>query len=646
MRLRSKRSRVSGEGDENTIKHRVSIRRYNTIQEFLSDVEKASAAVIDRKQSQSGVVNGTAVDGEPLPETVNRIATFKKKLNSLLHQASSGGGGGGGERSNIKAEKEPSEAGVSTKAMNAEASSATPEEKVANAEASSAAPEEKVALTFIGNYYHPKQLFSSLQSSSETSGPLPNGVTTVKVAPRSAAAPAPEKAKKFGETFAPRPSLPPLEMTRLPRLPTKAWIDPFDASTDMRNFPGETSSYSLAYLPAGNWLQYGGVTSSPSYWRNPSKRQQPPLGQYAEANVPLRPGETAVPTEVDDVAPLLGVYSSFAPSFDSAGALIQEDSKDLVWWNMRGEKRLNRLLSLQGYEDAGAGQELTGLDENSLEESVNAFKPEEFVADIDESVAATEKDEDPLSKETDSILREVSDLLETLTSYQRIRNLDLVSASIKKPSASETTPMNLGAPSAPSEAEHSVYEMLKSSLLAIVSTLPPYAVAKLDGDQLAELNISQKLIMDSPDYHGTMERDDFTLQQERAAIAAAQVAAGARTPVSTSSAASAPASSRSRVPSQPATYAQRLYTGNPRSTQPTRSYYGTPTQHRGPGRPPGSTRANYIAAYASQQQQQQQYAFQRQQAATPTFSARSNTPQQYAQPHRGYYNAGAVAHNR
>ncbi|KAI5296936.1 hypothetical protein KEM56_005207, partial [Ascosphaera pollenicola] len=49
----------------------------------------------------------------------------------------------------------------------------------------------------------------------------------------------------------------------------------------------------------------------------------------------------------------------------------------------------------------------------------------------------------------------------------------------------------------------------------MVATLPPYVLSKFNSDQLAELNISKSILIEGPDYPGTMEDDEYTLQQRQ-----------------------------------------------------------------------------------------------------------------------------------
>jgi TPP-dependent indolepyruvate ferredoxin oxidoreductase alpha subunit len=138
-----KRAKTSSDQETTNVQARVESGRYNTLQEFLADIEKASAAVIERNQNQS---NGTKADGTPLTEVVNRIAAFKKHMNSLVGQSFV-------NQTEVKAEASEDEAEQS-----AEALASIP-----------GAREDRQALTFFGSnpssQTNPKQLFSSLQKA-------------------------------------------------------------------------------------------------------------------------------------------------------------------------------------------------------------------------------------------------------------------------------------------------------------------------------------------------------------------------------------------------------------------------------------------------------------------------------------------------
>jgi hypothetical protein len=624
-----KRAKTSSDQETTNVQARVESGRYNTLQEFLADIEKASAAVIERNQNQS---NGTKADGTPLTEVVNRIAAFKKHMNSLVGQSFV-------NQTEVKAEASEDESEQS-----AEALASIP-----------GAREDRQALTFFGanpsNQGNPKQLFSSLQKSvkvplqsSESDiekfvevqeqlreAALPAGIISTKVVPYNLNVTKPQK-RTFGEVFTPRSGLPPVQppRTRSHRSSSATWIDPFDAVFDTKHFLGDRNSYCLTPLPAGQWLQYGGVTSSPSYWARLEKN-------HAEVDNGPKHGDPALWTG-DDPSLLQGVFSSFAPSYDSSGAVLQVDTKDLVWWGKRGAKRLRTLLSLPDEEvETPVVQpgSIGDLDESALDEMVKQFNPADFAYDPSQEGPS---EEDPESREVEELLQEISELLDTLSSYQKIRNLHIPSSGGETSETNEPAAPMFGTPDTPSDAERAVYETLKASLFAIIKNLPPFAVAKLDGDQLAELNISQKILVENPDYSGTMEKDDNTLHQDRAAAIAAAAATNAAAAASNSmNRTSTPTAARSAYQQSPqAAYNQRAVPPNNQMSQP-RPGFQVPPQARQPsaGGPytPGYTGARPPSTpgqrpgYMPQQYSQQ---------VNPQHGQVSNMPQFPRPPSNGY----------
>lgn len=577
---RSKRVKVANDKEETaSIHERVATGRYSTLQEFLGDIEKASSTAIEGSKTKP---SSDQADGTPLTETVNRIAAFKKVLNSLVRQIH-----------------------VNPTAVKAEPSEGDGETPAKPIPSNVEARTENTVLTLFGNPSNPKQLYSSLQKSVkvplssdgqetdkfvEVQPPLrdvalPNGINTTKVSQTNPEAESEPAKRTFGEAFS-RGSLPQLEPPRRARSSSRStWIDTFDAVTNYKSFPGERNNYCLAPLPSGQWLQYGGVTSSPSYC---SRRQK-------------GDGDATPKTYEDSLSPeehpslLQGVYSSFAPSFDSSGAVVQADSKDLVWWGKRGSNRLDTLLSLPYEEEIETTPleqpgNIGELDEQTLEEMVKTFNPEDFADNV--TASGSQEKEDLESKEMEVLLGDVSELLETLSSYQRIRNLDTSALG-----GQDASP-DVDDASTPSTAERGIYETLKSSLAAMVSNLPPYAVSKLDSDKLADLNISQKVVIENPDYHGTMEKDEYTLQHERLA-ALATIGGGHRS-----------------TPSVSSTGRPRNYQGYNRPYAPAQSF-STPQAYYGGRQPstPGAYTPGHVASTRP--------------AATPT--QRPGYPAQYSQ---------------
>jgi hypothetical protein len=177
-----------------------------------------------------------------------------------------------------------------------------------------------------------------------------------------------------------------------------------------------------------------------------------------------------------------------------------------------------------------------------------------------------------------------------VNSYRQIRNMDTRIDSKELP--------DTGTPNSPSSAERLIYETLKSSLAAIISNLPPYVVSKLDGNQLANLNISQKILVETPVYSGTMEEDDFSLLQRRLAAAAPQA-----TPSRAGSFSNSPAYNQRMFPpsgrSQQSAVPQSYYNARQPSTSIPYTPGGTPQQGFTGPRPQASPsqRASNLPGY-------------------------------------------------
>lgn len=622
---RAKRAKTSGEQDTSNIRARVESNHYNTLQEFLSDIERASTAVIERHRSQT---NGANPEGAYLPEVVNRIAAFKKNMNSLIGQSFV-------NQSDVKVEAPEED-----------------DEQPLSSVPTVGVREDKRVLTLLGGTQsQPRQLWSSLQKSvkvplhSTESGAekvvevqeplrdngLPNGITTTLAVPFNLDSINKHK-RTFGEVFAPRSGLPPAEPRKRRRSGSVSWIDHFDLAMDVKNFSGERNNHNLTPFPCGQWLQYGSVSSSSPYWARVEK-------QYQDTPVGSRYGDPALGTG-DDPSVLLGVYSSFAPSYDSSNAVISEDQKNLVWWGHRGARRLRALLSraqpeLEKDPEAIDLEAIDKIDDGMLNEFAESQKPKDYSEYLAEYEQVPKEDVE--SRKIDDVLAEVSDLIETLGSYQNIRRTTIPSATEMTESDESPAAEEQGSEH-PSDAEQAVYDALKSRLVSIVSSLPPYAVAKVNGDKLGELKISQKIIIESPDWKGTMEKDDYTLHQERAAAIAAQTNAANR--------ASTPATSRSASFQAPHSgYNQRSFNANNRVSQPPSGFQvpqQVPQQNRQPsvpgsytpgpagGRPPATPTTAQRPGYGSQQYAQANPQYnQANSAQFPRPTSNGYTPQPY-----------------
>jgi hypothetical protein len=377
--------------------------------------------------------------------------------------------------------------------------------------------------------------------------------------------------------------------------------------------------YKFAALPTGQWLQYKNEANASPNDLDVKKRQRDQALAQAEGKANINQDEALENDQMEVKALFQAAYSSFAPTVDNSAAIIPESARSQFWWERAGRKRFSSLFSSILYPEADLDEDTSA---DTQESSSQTFDQVVLNFEPDESPFAKHKDEpstvEGTQSDADDLLTEISELLETLSSYQRIRNLALT----PRPGALET-PKATAASARPSDDEYGTYEMLRSQLIVLIDSLPPFAIAKLNGDQLEALNVSTKLVVENYDYPGTMEADEQTLQRRRAAAAAA--AAASRTAV-------APAGRPGtyQTPSAATNYNRGTYGANSARQpyqQPSRPPYGaasTPAQTYQTPRPPSSSsqRPNYPQQY--------------QQTATPAYS-QGPSVQQFQRPMQNGY---------
>jgi len=339
-------------------------------------------------------------------------------------------------------------------------------------------------------------------------------------------------------------------------------------STQLRfEKPFETSAnfnkddYRVAPLSAGFWLEYATTSSE--------------LGKQ----LPQRPRIS----KQDPIALFKASFSTFAPSEDNTYAVIPRSDRSRQWYKKYGPHAMHRIMA----PEATSTVMYPEIDDD-YQQVIDEYEP--IVTITDTELPRPDSDDD----EKD-ILDEISDLLQTLSSYQRIRDLE--------------RNRTYNVPVKPSGPEADTFELLRQQLGVLVAALPPVAVARLDGDQLKALNISTSILVHSPDIAGTGQPDEGTLQRQREALA--QQVAMARpvnqAPVRNSYTSSAPAASyatqnrtysgsTAQTPSMPG-YAQRnaqMYnTPRPNIPPAATPYAQTPSYQR-PQQPfPGATIQQY-----------------------------------------------------
>lgn len=534
-------------------------------------------------------------------------------------------------------------------------------------------------LTLFGNAPTPKQLFSSLQNPTATSDPvierglpvdevgLPNGLTATRILP--APVGDTDTGPTFDQVFAPPYHLPALNPPKpLKRSSTRdttlLW-----QFRDPINRGSRKGGYTVQSQTAGDWLGYAGVDPSGDSTKDRRKQRERTLSRGESELEPANDGSLEEQAARAEEALFRRAYSSFAPSHDDSRAVIPAETRAMIWWHKLGERRFNERLAI----DPALAEEDSAQDMPSLPAVPDGRTAEQdFGHAIKELEELDELDEDGLDvkqvtdkTDVENVLREISQLLETLASYQRIRNATLTASTAATRTPISPSPLIMaknGTPDEPGEHEVATYHALQRELAYLILKLPPYAVAKLDGDQLADLGVRKLIKIYAPDIRGTMEEDSVArLAKHQAMATAAGIASLTRTSSSTSGqhyssgAQRTPAigqaantrygqtpqySARTPAPAQPqyqqrSTSNQSTY-GTP-STAPRPTYNAQhPNQYTRPGAPQQPT------AYAQangQQYYQPRPPSQPQAQETPSTtntSYQANPPPNQQQPQRHY----------
>lgn len=405
----------------------------------------------------------------------------------------------------------------------------------------------KKVLTLFGNAPGPKQLFSSLQQNvkaadgrTDLTQPLreiglPNGIGTTQIVPPQASGLLEEKkhVPTMGELFTNSGSSLPFQPPRpshhaSTRSSTVGWYQP--TMLDMAR-SRNAQSYSFQSISTGVWLDYNGASTVVDAKRKQRERAL----SLGGVKVSLSLANSAEQESAKLDALFRSAYSSFAPVKDDAAAIVPTGTLNTIWWQRTGERTFERLVkNSANIEAVTKSNEMLTTASTLEDQEKTSNQMEEFrkvVEDwdelaIDPNLEQTETDPKPIQdKDVEEILQEISELLETLNSYQRIRNLTL------NPLPRSGGTSSSADPAKPTEAEIATYNTLKSQLALMIAMLPPYAVAKLDSDQLAGLNISTKIQILTDTYKGVMEEDEAAA---RAKVAEMRAATNSRPTPSTS----------------------------------------------------------------------------------------------------------------
>ncbi|KAJ4290930.1 hypothetical protein N0V90_010126 [Kalmusia sp. IMI 367209] len=500
----SKRAKLSPPTVPTTIASLIQDGAYDSFDAFEKDVEDATADIL----ASAGVAE-LATAPFTLEETrlQSRVLAFRKLLKNLVTREEV-------RRAHIDAKDDLGSAAKSTESQDEKA--VTIEEEL---------PESRTVLTVFGSAQGPKQLFSSLQQPRSVTpsdgysaldmsvkitlplreSTLPNIISTTEVFPLPDKVDEKRKANAMiGKVFKAPAHLPQLSPPKLAKpLTTKGNTVTFAPPEIPKPSRRGSHSYASQNLSTSHWLGYGGtdMPKDPTSPTEKKKSRQRALSM-GEAQQPPSESTLVAVKQAKEDALFRSAYSSFAPSRDDATAVIPEETKNMVWWQKVGEKRFNEVFPIDP-ELLGLGEaferevDITEADEDdAFKEAVDSFEP--IKGGPFPEVGATNE----LDKDTEEVLKEISELLETLASHQRIRNSSLAT-NPRTPVIQNSSLASLaGSPSTPSSEEVDVYQMLKSQLTLLISQLPPYAVAKLNGDQLEELNITRTLIVENRDTRG------------------------------------------------------------------------------------------------------------------------------------------------
>lgn len=272
---------------------------------------------------------------------------------------------------------------------------------------------------------------------------------------------------------------------------------------------GGQKTYTNQKLSAGTWLHGNKTPSLPaSTWSDRSKPKERPASvsemvaeKSEQDHAVIRKAKRKFERD-RNAAAFKSVYSSFAPSYDNTNSVVSQEQRTRLWWEKKYGAQsgfVRRDMATQGM-DAFAPQTdqeaLTAVDTEAIEDAIENFDEKVYsearLDSLDEGDHTNASD-----KETGELLEEISEMLVTLSSYQRNRHRDL--------RARESAVNELGTASKPSSAEFSLHTVLRDQLAVLVSSLPPFALAKLDGERLKELNITTVLELEDDVHRGTLE---------------------------------------------------------------------------------------------------------------------------------------------
>lgn len=381
-----------------------------------------------------------------------------------------------------------------------------------------------VVLTMMGAAPTLRPLFSSLEHATTPDGrlktiptdALPHGVTATRILPEATAGSEKNgRSLTLGELFPSPRNLPPLQPPKAPKNTTKGNVLEFYNPELTEKSKYRSNTYFSQPLSAGHWIDYSHATPTTHVKTKQRERAQSLAGH--------KPSSTEL--EMSEMEALFrGAFSSFAPSKDDSAAMISSRQVGRVWWTRVGHRNFNRLVEAEiaeENEDNDVRDLVTGteFDEERVKDIIDNWDDEMVDPTLEEALGKKDDGE----KDLEAALDEISDMIDTLASFQRNRNLALPTSQDRYSADPVNGDMlrNGSLSHQPSEEEMMTYEVLKAQLALIIKTLPPYVVARLNSDQLADLAVSTKIEVRTDEYKGVMEEDEPARLARQAAQAAA-----------------------------------------------------------------------------------------------------------------------------
>lgn len=323
----------------------------------------------------------------------------------------------------------------------------------------------------------------------------------------------------LGDLFPSPRNLPPLQPPKATKNTTKSNVLTFYHPELTEKSKYRANTYFSQEVTAGQWLDYSNATPT-----MPGKTKQ---RERAQSLAGVKP--SSMELEMSEMEALFrGAFSSFAPCKDDSAAIVPSGQLSRMWWQRVGRLNLEKMLNAEASDvEAEEGEtgddQIVAVDEEAIEATIKNWDEAMVDPSLDQ-VLGKKSDQD---LEVDDLLEEVSDLIETLASYQRNRNLTVPTSQDRY----STDPVNGdllrngNASQQPGEEEMATYQALKAQLSLIIKTLPPYAVARLNSDRLEELNVSTKIEIRTDEHNGVMEDDEpsrLARQNAQAAVSTNQ----------------------------------------------------------------------------------------------------------------------------